>query len=204
MKKTAKPDIRRLIEFHKLLLDFRAIERRMHIPGTETWENDVDHSYNLAMMGWFLAPYFPGLDRDTVIRMSLIHDLLEVHSGDTPVFGSDAHISTKHQREAAAIAKLAADWPDFPEMNELLSHYENHKSAEAKFVYALDKVMPLILGTFNSGHDYKDQNVTKTAAHDAKRHKVALSPPIDQYYNELLELLAKDHPQFFAPESGTN
>jgi putative hydrolases of HD superfamily len=198
--KLTKPDISRLIEFHKLLLDFRAIERRMRLPGTETWENDVDHSYNLAMLSWFLVPHFPELNRDIVIRMSLVHDLIEIHAGDTPAFGHKDHILTKPEREAAALVKLAADWPDFPEMIELLHCYEKRDSAEAKFVYALDKVIPLIMDTFTGGRDYRGQNVTKTEAHAAKRDKVALSPPVDAYYYELLDLLATHHPEFFAPE----
>ncbi|HSX36413.1 MAG TPA: HD domain-containing protein [Patescibacteria group bacterium] len=201
MGKPTKPDIRRLIEFHKLLLDFRAVERKMRIPGTKQLENDVDHSYTLAMMAWFLAPHFPELDRDMVIRMSLVHDIIEVHAGDTPVFGDSEHLGTKAQREADALAQLTIDWPDFPEMTRILHEYEARDNDEAMFVYALDKAMPLIMGTFNGGLDYRGQNVTQEAAHASKRHKVALSPPINDYYYELLDLLAKEHPKFFAVRS---
>ncbi|HSX30310.1 MAG TPA: HD domain-containing protein [Candidatus Saccharimonadales bacterium] len=198
MNNAGKPPIRRLIDLYKLVLDLRGVERAMRIPGTEELENDVDHTYALAMLAWFLAPHFPELNRDTVIRISLAHDLLEVHSGDTPVFGSRKHLDTKAEREAAALTQLAADWPDFPELHALLEDYEVRGSDEAKFVYALDKVAPIIMGALNGGLDYRGQNVTKAASHASKSDKVALSPPVDEYYHELLDLLDAEYPEFFA------
>jgi len=185
----SKPSIHRLIQLHRLLLDFRAVERVTRIPGRPERENDVDHSYSLAMMAWFLTPYFPHLDRDTLIRMSLIHDLTEVHAGDTFVFGEHEHLSSKNDREKAALTRLAADWPDWPEMAELLKHYEDRSSEEAKFVYALDKVMPIILSIIGGGRDFQDYNVTLELMHEQKRGKVSVSPEINEYYTELLEVL---------------
>jgi putative hydrolase of HD superfamily len=186
---TNKPNIHRLIQLHQLLLDFRAVERVTRIPGKAERENDIDHSYTLAMMAWFLAAYFPRLDRDMVIRMSLVHDLTEVHAGDTFAFGDGQHLTTKQQREADALAKLAADWPDFPELAALLQDYEHRDSEEAKFVYALDKVMPIMLSIIGGGRDFQDYDVTLAAMHEQKRDKVSVSPEINDYYNELLEVL---------------
>jgi putative hydrolase of HD superfamily len=186
---TNKPDIHRLIQLHQLLLDFRAVERVTRIPGKPERENDVDHSYTLAMMAWFLSSYFPRLNRDTVIRMSLVHDLTEVHAGDTFVFGNGDHLTTKERREADALAKLAADWPDFPELVELLNDYEHRDSEEAKFVYALDKVMPIIISLIGGGRDFQDYDVTLELMHEQKRDKVSVSPEVNEYYNELLAVL---------------
>jgi 5'-deoxynucleotidase YfbR-like HD superfamily hydrolase len=70
-----KPDIHRLIELQKLLLQFQSIERVVHVPDNFEYENDTEHSYNLTITAWFLAQYFPHLDRDKVIRFALVHDL---------------------------------------------------------------------------------------------------------------------------------
>jgi putative hydrolase of HD superfamily len=79
-----KPDIHRLIAFEELLLRFRTIERMIPLPfSSQENENDAEHSYALAMTAWFLAPHFPHLDRDEVIRMALAHDLVELYAGDT-------------------------------------------------------------------------------------------------------------------------
>jgi putative hydrolase of HD superfamily len=193
-----KPDIHRLVALHQLLLDFRSVERVTRIPGKPDRENDIDHSYTLAMMAWFLSAYFPHLDRDTVIRMSLVHDITEVHAGDTFVFGERQHLSTKHQREAEALEKLAADWPDFPELTELVIDYENRSTEEAKFVYALDKLMPIILSIIGGGRDFQDYDVTLELMHEQKRDKVAVSPEVNEYYQELLKVL-RGMPHLFSP-----
>jgi putative hydrolases of HD superfamily len=195
-QKKQKPDIHRLIQLHRLLLDFRAVERVTRIPGIEQRENDIEHSYVLAMMGWFLAPFFPHLDRDKIIRMSLVHDLAEIHAGDTFVFGHQDHLSSKEQREADALTRLAADWPDFPEMVELQQHYEKHDDEEAKFVYALDKIMPIIISIIGGGRDFQDYNITLENMHENKRDKVIVSPEVNEYYYELLDVL-RQHPHLF-------
>lgn len=66
-----QPNIARLIEFQRLLLKFRAIERKLYLPPeTNKLENDVEHSYVLAMMAWYVGSYFPELDNNLLIRLS--------------------------------------------------------------------------------------------------------------------------------------
>jgi len=108
-------------------------------------ENDVEHSYALAMAGWFLAPYFPHLDESKIIRYALAHDLVEIHAGDTFAYGEQQHIDTKKAREQAAAEQLSREWPDFPDLHEAIRDYEERADAEAKFVYALDKIMPALM-----------------------------------------------------------
>ena len=62
----SKPGIHRLIELQKLLQEFNSIDRVVHRKHGKSMqhENDTEHSYNLAMSAWFLAPHFPELDKD--------------------------------------------------------------------------------------------------------------------------------------------
>jgi putative hydrolases of HD superfamily len=152
-------------------------------------ENDTEHSYNLAVTAWFLAPHFPELDRDLLIRYGLIHDLVEVHAGDTNVYASDDVIATKHARETAAADKLRKDWSDFPEIHDLIERYEERGDAEARFVYALDKIMPIMQIYINEGHTWKIEGITAAKLHAVKADKVTLSPEIKPYYDELYALL---------------
>src|SRR3546814_779410 len=101
MAKIDRPDIHRLIAFQKLLVSFSDVRRASYLPDGRH-ENDVEHSYFLAMAVWFLAPHFPKLNADKMLRLALAHDLVEVHSGDTFVYGDQEHIDTKPERERAA------------------------------------------------------------------------------------------------------
>jgi putative hydrolase of HD superfamily len=188
-----RPPIHRILELQKLLVDFRTVKRVVHIPGSrQEWENDVDHSYSLAMIGWFLAQYFSELNRDKVIRIALAHDIVEVHAGDTYLYGDEKLLATKKQREAEAFKKLQKEWADFPDMLVSIEAYEAKSSAEAKFVYALDKILPILLIYLGKGYTWQSEKITLAMLHAKKKETTALSPEIKKYYDELYKLLQQD------------
>ncbi len=190
------PDIHRLLEFQRLLQQFQSVERVTHTPKSHRWENDTEHSYNLAMTGWYLCGHFPHLNRDKVVRYALVHDLVEIHAGDTYIYGDQASLDSKQQREAAALKQLESEWTDFPDMTKSIHAYEQRQDEEAKFVYALDKIMPIMLIYLGDGYTWKQEDVALQRLHEAKRNKVALSDEINTYYRELYELLT-NNPQLF-------
>lgn len=196
----SKPDIQRLLELQKLLQSFNEIDRRVHRrQGDEMRpENDTEHSYNLAMTAWYLAPHFPELDQDLLIRYALVHDLVEIHAGDTYIYGSHKELSTKVDREKQAAERLLKDWADFPEMHELIEKYETKANAEARFVYALDKIMPIMLIYNHEGYTWKKEGITTQQLHANKLDKVAISPEILGYYEQLHDLLLAS-PEFIPP-----
>jgi len=196
-KQMNKPTLQRLLELHQLLLDFQAVDRITVIPAKDhiKFENDAEHSYSLAMTAWFLAQHFPELDRDKVIRIALAHDLVEVHSGDTSVFDHEM-VATKEKREARGTTQLAKDWPDFPQMHEAITDYKKRSSEEARFVYALDKIMPIILNIVSEGLSWRRHGVTLSELHAAKKDKVTHHPVVADYYQQIYSLLS-DSPHYF-------
>jgi putative hydrolase of HD superfamily len=194
----SKPDIHRLLDLQLLLLTFSQIERIIHREhhGRIIQENDTEHSYNLAMTAWFLAEYFPKLNKDLVIRYAIAHDIVEVHAGDTYVFADAATLSSKAEREHAAFQKLQTEWSDFPDLLTTIESYEKRDSAEANFVYALDKIIPIMTIFIGDGHTWKQEKITPEQLDSIKRTKVALSPEIQPYYNEIYELFMSNRQMF--------
>ena len=186
-----KADIHRLLELQKLLIAFSDIERVIHRRRGDTFikENDTEHSYNLAMTAWFLSQWFPELDKDLLIRYSLIHDLVEVHAGDTFIYGPQSELDSKKQREADALKKLENDWPDFQSLTQGIKTYESHSDAESRFVYALDKVMPIMMIYLNDGYTWKKESVDVTMLYEAKLEKIKQSPEILPYFEQLYAML---------------
>jgi putative hydrolases of HD superfamily len=199
---TAVPDINRLFELQKLLHQFHAIKRSVHLPGEPVrLESDTEHTYTLAMSAWFLAQYFPELDTDTCIRYALVHDLVEIYAGDTYAYAPDRRLSSKSSREKAALQKLTTDWHDFPEMIQAIQDYETLTSSESCFVYALDKLMPPIIVFMNQGYSWKKRKVTFDMLQQAKASKVQKSPQVVTYYQQLIELLQQNQHYFHQEES---
>jgi putative hydrolase of HD superfamily len=186
-----KADINRLLELQQLLVAFSQVDRMNHRKHGEKFvpENDTEHSYNLAITAWYLSRWFPKLDKDLLIRYALVHDLVEVHAGDTYIYGSESELASKQQREAKALEKLKSDWDDFADMNSTIEDYELRKDSESRFIYALDKLMPIMMIYVHDGYTWKQENVTVDMLHRAKIEKVKLSPEILPYFEELHKLL---------------
>ena len=196
-----KPNLSRLLELQRVLIQFSNIARvvdRHDIDKNFVRENDSEHSYSLAMMAWYLSGYFAELNQNEVIKLALAHDLLEVHAGDTYIYGDSEHLASKPDREAAALTRLEKEWPDFPDITNCMHTYNARETPEAKFVYALDKLMPIFLIYVSDGYSWKQQNVTLTMLDEHKRTKAALSPEIMPYYEQLYQLLL-DSPDLIKP-----
>jgi putative hydrolase of HD superfamily len=191
-----KPDIHRLLELQQLLGAFSHVERKVHRRHLKAIvpENDTEHSYDLAMTTWYLSRWFPELDQAKLIKYALVHDIVEIHAGDTHVFGTEEQLNSKIEREAKALEQLKKDWPDFEELTTMLHDYESKANAEARFVYALDKVIPIMLVYVNDGYSWKKENVTIEMLERVKAQKVNKSSEILPYYDAMIALLY-EHPE---------
>lgn len=106
-------------------------------------ENDVEHSFQLALVCWSANhQYRLHLDDEKIIKYAMLHDLVEVYSGDVDAHGDKDKISLKKESEKIALEKLKAEFPDFPELFEVIENYENRKDLESQLVYILDKFVP--------------------------------------------------------------
>ena len=191
--------IPRLLSFAKILGELQAVERVIRVRGGDRWENDVEHSYSLAMLAWYIldTEKLP-LDRDRVFRYALAHDLVEVYAGDTYLYSEDKELLTsKPERERLAAERLLAEFPEVPEMHAAISGYVTKEDPESRFVYALDKIEPMIKIYLDGGRTWKEKGITLEMAYKSKKDKVALSPEIQPYFDELMALLKKEEKELF-------
>lgn len=178
-------------KFIDLLTEFGKVERVVYFPGTERQENDQEHSYSLAMTAWYLVDSNKlSLNIEKILKYALVHDLVEVFAGDTYIYGDPEHISSKVEREEKAVAQLIEAHPEFQELHGSIAEYMRHEDPESKFVYALDKVLPVLLIYSDGGKTWKEEKITLDMLVSHKAHKVAVSPEIQPYFNEIVEILA--------------
>lgn len=98
-------------------------------------ESDAEHSYSLAMLALLLAP--KNLDLLKCLKLALIHDMPEIFCGD--FVPGELPESEKSRLEQNAMQKITYDLNE-PELTTLFSEYEQHKTPEAEFVWALDRL----------------------------------------------------------------
>lgn len=192
-------DIKGLLEFSKLLTAFQRIERALYVPGTTRRENDSEHSYHLTLIAWYLiSSQKIDLDINRVLMYALVHDLVEVYAGDTFVFSSDAaHLQTKHEREASAAKRIEEEFPEFGSLHDSIRMYEKREDSEARFVYELDKVVPILINYEDGARVWKERGVTLEMIRGEKKQKVELSPEVAPYFDELLRMLESEHDRLF-------
>ncbi|MDB5237510.1 MAG: metal dependent phosphohydrolase, putative hydrolase of superfamily, partial [Parcubacteria group bacterium] len=67
---TSGMKLERILAFTRMQMEFQKVERVLRVPGMpDRWENDVEHSYNLAMLGWYIVTSEKlALDTDLVIK----------------------------------------------------------------------------------------------------------------------------------------
>jgi len=191
--------INKIINFTKLLNKFRSVERVVLVNEKERNENDVEHSYYMAMLAWYIVNVNKlDLDINLVIKYALIHDFVEVYAGDTYIYSSDkAHIESKEKREKEAAEKLQKDFSEFEDMHTLIEKYEKREDKESRFIYALDKIQPMINIYTDNGRSWKVNKVRLQMLIDHKKDKVIVSPEVKKYFEDLIELLKKEEKDLF-------
>lgn len=194
-------ELDRVLEFNQLLLQLQSVERAVAVPGRDQPENDVEHSYNLAMMGWYLNEQKQlGLSTELLLQYALIHDLAEAYAGDTYIFDADhKQHQTKAIRENLAARLIGSEFPDFPALHELLERYEARGDEEARFIYALDKVMPVVVYFQEGGSMWRQDGITLKQMDDNKRAKVAAHPLVAQLWDDLYARL-RSRPELFGSQ----
>lgn len=191
--------MQRLAELQQFIADFAKVLRVPHLEDTGRPENDVEHSFGLALTCWFLAPKIAaGLDQAKILKYALAHDTVEVHAGDTFVFAPKEQLDSKSDREDAAIELLANDWSDFPELADFAKGYKDKRDEEATFVYAIDKILPVLMVNLGEKSAFWDRHkITLQMEIDIKKN-ILKSDIVAPYYEKLIAWMS-DPDYFYKP-----
>ncbi len=125
-------------------------------------ESDADHSFGVALLVMLLTPKH--LDLLKSIKLALIHDLPEIYAGDiTP--HDNMSPETKQQNEMLAINKISQELK-YKELTELFVEFEEQKTAEAKWVKALDKLETVMTAKYyDDNHRSKETLINEFSAY---------------------------------------
>lgn len=188
-----------VLKFSRLLNAFTSVERVCYHPGNNLKENDSEHSYQLAMLAWYIADCLSlDLDKDLMLRYALIHDLVEVYAGDTYVYSENENDhSSKKEREELARLQILEEFPLFSDLHTTILNYEKREDKESRFVYVLDKIHPEMQIYLDKGRTWGEMKVTLSMLLEKKKDKMNLAPELLPLWNELEELLARENESLF-------
>jgi 5'-deoxynucleotidase YfbR-like HD superfamily hydrolase len=147
-----------LLEADKL----KSVLRRNYLADASRRENTAEHSWTLALMALVLAEHAAEpVDVAAVVRMVVLHDLVEVDAGDTSVY-DEAGQASQAEREARAADRLYGLLPDGQgaELRAVWDEFEHGTSAEARFARSLDRFAGFLLNQSSGGLAWREQGVT--------------------------------------------
>jgi putative hydrolase of HD superfamily len=161
------PDrFRRQIEFILEIDRLKEVYRQSHILHADRHENSAEHSWHLAIAALLLAEYAnQPVDTSRVIRMALVHDLVEIDAGDTFIYDTAGNLEKAAKEEKAAeriFGLLPSDQRDA--WQGLWKELEQRETVEAKFANALDRLLPVLHNYFTNGRSWKEHGITQQQA----------------------------------------
>lgn len=154
-------DLSQQIAFLKEIDRLKSIVRQSPLLDRSRKENSAEHSWHLTVYALILADYAASpIDLPRVMKMLLIHDVVEVDAGDTPLHSnaSAAHQAALEQQAAERIFGLLPP-AQHQEFQQLWQEFEAAESADAQFAKALDRFQPLLINIFTDGGTWAENQV---------------------------------------------
>lgn len=177
------------IAFIKEIDKIKYIRRRTRLFNSDRNENDAEHSWHLAMMALVLSDYSDAeVDLLKVIKMVLIHDIVEIDAGDTFIYDPNKnHENTEEELKSAQRIFGLLPEKQAAEFIEIWTEFEEGVSEEAKFARAMDRLEPLLQNTSNGGGTWKEFGVRYQQVYDKKKIIQEGSKELWSYAEQLLE-----------------
>lgn len=149
------------IAFIKEIDKAKFIKRQTYLSDGDTFEDDSQHSWHLALMTILLNEYSnKEIDVLKTVTMVLIHDLVEIYAGDTYAYDEEAK-KTQKDREIAGANKIFSLLPNDQKdyLLDLWYEFEEGITNEAKFAHTMDNFQPTMLNALTDGKAWKERNI---------------------------------------------
>lgn len=179
----------RQIDFIKEIDKLKYIQRKTKLLNSDRYENDAEHSWHLALMAMILFEHADEyVDILKVIKMVLIHDIVEIDTGDTFIYDTQkAHSNTEEERLAAH--RIFGLLPGY-QAEELIAIWEEFEAGEtqdAKFARAMDRLEPLLQNSSNNGGTWNEAGVNYNKVYAKKSVIKAGSNVLWEYAEGLID-----------------
>lgn len=173
-----------LIEVDQL----KTILRASPLAAADRRENDAEHSWHLALMVMTLAEYADEpIDVGHTIKLVVVHDLVEIYAGDTPIYDTELARSQQDREEAAADRLFGILPQDSGRaLRALWDEFEARETPEARFAKAVDRFQPLLLNWMAKGGTWRTPGVT---ADDVRSRKKVIGEGSTALFEAAMQLI---------------
>lgn len=187
-------NLQKILSFIVEVDKIKNIMRRTLLIDGSRRENDAEHSWHLAIMAMLLTEYADdkNFTLDKVLKMVIVHDLVEIYAGDTFAFDVKGNLE-KEDKEKQAADKLFGQLPSNQgkQLRKLWEEFDEAKTPEARYAAALDRLQPFIHNLCTEGHTWVQGKVTKEQVYKrsglAMEVLPALKPWMEEQINDAIK-----------------
>jgi len=148
-------------------------------------ENSAEHSWHIALTVLLLSEYAddPQVDMFRVMKMLLVHDIVEIDAGDTYCY-DDLGRQDQNRREERAAERIFRILPpdQAGSLRALWEEFEKRETPESKFANALDRLQPFLHNYFTEGQTWQANDIHS-------RQVVARMQPVEKGSSFLWEYI---------------
>lgn len=182
-------EIENIITFINEAEKLKCVKRHNYTLDNNRPENSAEHSWHSALLAMLLLDtHHKEIDHLKVIKMLLIHDLVEIYAGDVFLFDSDAREDIKKD-ELDSINRLTEILPDSlkKEVKELWLEFEAEESEEAKFASSIDGLQPLINHNHVKPENFNPDNISIDQVYNKKSFIKDYTPNLWEITKQTIE-----------------
>lgn len=174
---------RTMIQLCGVAIDFSRVERVPRYDETSR-ESDVEHSYMLALVApEIAAQYYPELNTGLISQFAIIHDLIEIETGDVATFTlTEAGHAEKEAAEHAALDRLQKRLPRHTA--QLVLRYEQQIEPEARFIRHLEKSLPVIVDILGPGRKVMEEDYGITTPEQLNEAEQSMAARLQRKFPE--------------------
>lgn len=163
MMVTAQPNLPDLIKFVGYIDRLKSVIRKNGLHDGSREENTAEHSWHAALSGMLLAPYANvPVDSNRVIKMLLVHDLIEIEAGDTFIY-DEGELALQAAAEELASKEVIQRLPpgQAAEFEALWEEFEARQTPEARFAKAIDRFLPIYSDLVTAGFTWRKYQISR-------------------------------------------
>jgi putative hydrolases of HD superfamily len=164
--------IEKQVEFILEMDKLKNVIRRNYINGGQRLENTAEHSWQVALQAVLLSEYASEpVDVLRVVKMLLIHDIVEIIAGDTYIYDLELKDEQAESELAAAETLFGMLPPDQKEaLKELWLEFEAKQTPDARFAKAMDRLLPLLQNYQAGGRSWREHDVSRSMVENNARN----------------------------------
>ena len=177
------------MQFIREIEKLKVVYRQNGTIGNKRQENSAEHSWHIAVMAFVLAEYFPKkIDVFKVVKMLLVHDIVEVYAGDTFLYDEKKREDAKEIEKKAA-KKIFSLLPEdqAEDFYNTWLEFEENKTNEAEFAKILDNLQPILNHYTTENQNIIGKELTKRKIAAKKAFIKDFSPELWEYADMILE-----------------